>query len=78
MNPLYDHYLFECLAALVKNVCIANPPAVADFEKFLFPSFEVRFHDSHKQRSAPQQITAPPSSLITRSHQRFTCARRTF
>lgn len=76
MNPLYDHYLFECLAALVKNVCIANPPAVADFEKFLFPSFEVRF--MIPTSNAAQHSRSPPSSLVTRSHQRYTCAHRTF
>ena len=41
-QPTYNHYVFECLAAMVRNVCGTNPAAVADFEVALFPAFNVR------------------------------------
>jgi len=40
-KPLYIHYLFENLAALVKGVCTAvEANAAAEFDKELFPVFE--------------------------------------
>ena len=41
-NPTFNHYVFECLASLVRTVCGANPAAVAQFETALFPAFTVR------------------------------------
>ena len=41
-NPLFNHYLFESIAALVRFVCRANPNATADFEERVFPPFEGR------------------------------------
>ena len=48
MNPHFNHYLFECLAVLVKSVCIdtvATQPETAvqsctNFESLLFPPFQ--------------------------------------
>lgn len=40
-NPTFNHYLFETVAALMKNVCAARPESVADFEAMLFPPFQV-------------------------------------
>lgn len=40
-NPRYNHNLFECLAALTRNVLTANPKAVNDFETALFPTFNL-------------------------------------
>jgi len=37
--PNFNHYLFETLACLVKNICNAHPKAIATFEKALFPPF---------------------------------------
>lgn len=39
-NPLFNHFLFESLAATVKFICQANPHATADFEERLMPPFE--------------------------------------
>ena len=39
-NPLFNHFLFESVAATVKFVCQANPHATADFEERLLPPFE--------------------------------------
>eukprot|EP00624_Nannochloropsis_granulata_P000776 evm.model.NODE_13239_length_6809_cov_22.316198.1 len=39
-NPLFNHFLFESVAATVKFVCHANPHATADFEERLLPPFE--------------------------------------
>ena len=39
-NPVFNHYMFETIAALVKFVCAANPGAVAKFEAILFPPFQ--------------------------------------
>ena len=45
-NPGYNHFLFETIAALMKNVCGTRPEAVADFEGMLFPPFQVRVSQS--------------------------------
>eukprot|EP00468_Gymnochlora_sp_CCMP2014_P003932 CAMPEP_0167761540 /NCGR_PEP_ID=MMETSP0110_2-20121227/12233_1 /TAXON_ID=629695 /ORGANISM="Gymnochlora sp., Strain CCMP2014" /LENGTH=912 /DNA_ID=CAMNT_0007648243 /DNA_START=155 /DNA_END=2893 /DNA_ORIENTATION=- len=39
-NPRFNHYLFETVACLVKNVCKATPSAVESFEKELFIPFQ--------------------------------------
>lgn len=44
-NPLFNHYLFECLAVLVRSCCTSpNPEAVvaasAQIESLLFPPFQ--------------------------------------
>ncbi len=39
-NPQYNHYLFECIALLVKSVCAKHPEHVAAFEGMLFPPFQ--------------------------------------
>lgn len=38
-NPQFNHYLFESIAVLVKNVCLINPEATGAFEPLLFPPF---------------------------------------
>ena len=46
MNPHFNHYLFECLAVLVKSVCIDTPSpetaiqSCSNFEVLLFPPFQ--------------------------------------
>ena len=39
-NPTFNHYLFESIAVLARNVCTANPAAVEMCEKLLFPAFQ--------------------------------------
>ena len=39
-NPVFNHFLFESIAAVIKFVCAANAGAVAEFEKLLFPPFQ--------------------------------------
>ncbi|GMI29752.1 hypothetical protein TeGR_g12222 [Tetraparma gracilis] len=39
-NPRYNHFLFESIAVLVRNVCSTSPEAVAAFEPLLFPPFQ--------------------------------------
>lgn len=39
-NPQYNHYLFECIALLVKSVCAKHPEHTASFEGMLFPPFQ--------------------------------------
>lgn len=39
-HPVFNHYLFETVAALVKRICAVNPAAVDAFEAALFPPFE--------------------------------------
>ena len=38
-NPQFNHYLFESIAVLVKNVCSQSPEATAGFEPLLFKPF---------------------------------------
>lgn len=38
--PAFNHYLFETVAALVRETCALNPGAVGAFEAALFPPFE--------------------------------------
>lgn len=40
VNPRFNHFLFETLACLVKNICTASPDSVAAFEGALFPAFD--------------------------------------
>jgi exportin-2 (importin alpha re-exporter) len=40
VNPTFNHFLFEALGALIKNVCEAQPAAAAQFEPTLLPSFQ--------------------------------------
>lgn len=49
-QPTYNHYVFECLAALVRNVCGVNPASVTQFEAALFPSFNVRSTGAGRER----------------------------
>lgn len=39
-NPSYNHYLFESIAALVRNVCSKDPSQTAALEALLFPPFQ--------------------------------------
>lgn len=38
-NPQFNHYVFESIAVLIKNVCSQNPEATASFEQLLFEPF---------------------------------------
>lgn len=40
-NPVFNHYLFETIAAMVHHVSIHNKQAVATFEKLLFEPFQI-------------------------------------
>mmetsp|Transcript_22084 Transcript_22084/g.77407 ORF Transcript_22084/g.77407 Transcript_22084/m.77407 type:complete len:992 (-) Transcript_22084:120-3095(-) len=39
-QPHFNHFLFETVAVLVRNVCAENPASAADFEANLFPVFQ--------------------------------------
>lgn len=39
-NPSYNHYLFESIAALVRNVCSRDPSQAGQLEELLFPPFQ--------------------------------------
>lgn len=39
-NPSYNHYLFESIAALVRNVCSKDSSQTANLEALLFPPFQ--------------------------------------
>ncbi|XP_073388000.1 exportin-2 [Physcomitrium patens] len=39
-NPSFNHYLFEAVAALLRNACEKDPGQVATFENLLFPVFQ--------------------------------------
>lgn len=39
-NPSYNHYLFESIAALVRNVCSKDPSMIGQLEAMLFPPFQ--------------------------------------
>jgi exportin-2 (importin alpha re-exporter) len=39
-NPVFNHFLFETIACLMRDTCNANPAAVPEFERMLFPPFE--------------------------------------
>ena len=43
-QPMFNHYLFETLAALLRTVCSSNPAPEVDakFEELLMPPFNVR------------------------------------
>ena len=38
-NPQFNHYLFESIAVLIRNVCSEDPSATSSFEALLFPPF---------------------------------------
>mmetsp|Transcript_36288 Transcript_36288/g.87897 ORF Transcript_36288/g.87897 Transcript_36288/m.87897 type:complete len:977 (+) Transcript_36288:29-2959(+) len=40
-NPSYNHYLFESIAALVRNVCSKDASQTAQLEALLFPPFQI-------------------------------------
>jgi exportin-2 (importin alpha re-exporter) len=40
-NPSYNHYLFESIAALVRNVCSKDRSKTADMEAMLFQPFQL-------------------------------------
>ena len=39
-NPTFSHYLFESIAAVVKNIGKADPSKIQNFEQMLLPSFQ--------------------------------------
>ncbi|KAL3943514.1 MAG: hypothetical protein SGBAC_002409 [Bacillariaceae sp.] len=39
-NPSYNHYMFESIAALVRNVCSKDPSQTPQLEALLFPPFQ--------------------------------------
>ena len=51
-NPAFNHYLFETIAALVKNVCTAHPDAIAAFDGTLCPLVQ-HILDQDVQEFAP-------------------------
>ncbi|GFY93580.1 cellular apoptosis susceptibility protein, putative / importin-alpha re-exporter [Actinidia rufa] len=40
-NPIFNHYLFEAVAILVRRSCDKDPSLISDFETRLFPSLEL-------------------------------------
>ncbi|CAK9152939.1 unnamed protein product [Ilex paraguariensis] len=40
-NPIFNHYLFEALAVLVRRACEKNPSLISAFEASLFPSLQL-------------------------------------
>ena len=38
-TPIFNHYLFECIASLAKSISIANPAHIIPFENFILPTF---------------------------------------
>ncbi len=40
-NPSYNHYLFESIAALVRNCCSKDPSMTSQLEALLFPPFQM-------------------------------------
>lgn len=40
-NPIFNHYLFESVASLVKRACEKDPSLVSVFEASLFPRLEI-------------------------------------
>ncbi|TPX53175.1 hypothetical protein SeMB42_g00951 [Synchytrium endobioticum] len=38
-NPKFNHFVFESIAALIRNLCATNPALVTEFENLLFPPF---------------------------------------
>jgi exportin-2 (importin alpha re-exporter) len=39
-NPQFNHYLFESIAVLVRNVCSKDPSQIGQLEALLFPPFQ--------------------------------------
>jgi exportin-2 (importin alpha re-exporter) len=39
-NPSFNHYLFETIAAVIKNISVKNPEATSSFEQQLFEPFQ--------------------------------------
>ncbi|CAK9136910.1 unnamed protein product [Ilex paraguariensis] len=40
-NPIFNHYLFEAVAVLVRRACEKNPSLISAFEASLFPSLQL-------------------------------------
>ncbi len=40
INPSFNHYLFEAIAAMIKVVSTKNPEAATAFQNLLFVSFQ--------------------------------------
>ena len=40
-NPQFNHYLFEAIAVLIRNVCSVDANATSNFENLLFPPFQI-------------------------------------
>ncbi|KAJ3012683.1 UNVERIFIED_CONTAM: Exportin-2, partial [Siphonaria sp. JEL0065] len=40
-NPKFNHFAFESVGALIRNICQANAQLIGEFEQFLFPPFQV-------------------------------------
>ncbi len=40
VSPNFNHYLFEALAAIIKQVCSSKPELVPQFEEALLPAFQ--------------------------------------
>jgi exportin-2 (importin alpha re-exporter) len=40
-KPQFNHYMFEAIAALIRNITNANAATVPHFETALFPSFQL-------------------------------------
>ena len=40
-QPGFNHYLFESVAALIRNGCARDASQVAVYEQELFPAFEI-------------------------------------
>jgi exportin-2 (importin alpha re-exporter) len=43
-NPMFNHYLFESIAVLVRNVCSRDPSQTGQLEALLFPPFQTILH----------------------------------
>lgn len=39
-NPIFNHFMFETIASLVRFICASQPAAVDAFEGLLFPPFQ--------------------------------------
>ncbi|KAF6136161.1 hypothetical protein GIB67_001570 [Kingdonia uniflora] len=44
-NPIFNHYLFEAMAGLVKRACEKDPSLISEFEKSLFPIIQTILRD---------------------------------
>ncbi|KAI9337773.1 Cse1-domain-containing protein [Obelidium mucronatum] len=39
-NPKFNHFAFESVGALIRNICQSNVQLIGEFEQFLFPPFQ--------------------------------------